>query len=177
MKTTLTLLTAAAMALTLPACKTLNKASGARKGVPNEFNILTKAPLVVPPEYNLRPPASGQSRPEDSYTSKVAREALLGEIDDAKPSRGEILLMTKAGVGKANPEVRIVIDGQNSVEHKSDPFTDRLIFWRDGRAVDGQGNPLNSDSEARRLQAIQTATGGAKVTISKRPTSGKLPGL
>jgi len=50
------------MTLAMPACTTLAKASGARKTTPNEFNILTKAPLVVPPEYNLRPPAGGRPK-------------------------------------------------------------------------------------------------------------------
>ena len=173
----LSAMTVAVMTLAMPACTTLAKASGARKTTPNEFNILTKAPLVVPPEYNLRPPAGGQARLEEGYSSKVAREALIGNIDDAEPSRGEVVLMSKAGVGRADPEVRLTINGQNSVEHKSGAFTDRVIFWRDGRAVDAQGNPLNADTEAQRLESINSATGGGKVTISKRPTGSKLPGL
>lgn len=173
----LSVMTVAVMAIAMPACTTLAKATGARKTTPNEFNILTKAPLVVPPEYNLRPPSNGQARLEEGYSSKVAREALIGSIDDAEPSRGEVVLMSKAGVGRANPEVRLVINGQNSVEHKSGAFTDRVIFWRDGKAVDAQGNPLNSDTEAQRLESINSATGGGKVTISKRPTGSKLPGL
>lgn len=173
----LSLMTVAAMAAAMPACTTLAKATGATKTTPNEFNILTKAPLVVPPEYNLRPPQGGQARLEEGYSSKVAREALLGNVDDAEPSRGEMILMSKAGVGRADPEVRVVINGQNSVEHKSGAFTDRVIFWRDGKAIDSQGNPLNADTEAQRLESINSATGGGKVTISKRPNSGKLPGL
>ena len=173
----LSAMTVAVMTLAMPACTTLAKASGARKTTPNEFNILTKAPLVVPPEYNLRPPAGGQARLEEGYSSKVAREALIGKIDDAEPSRGEVVLMSKAGVGRADPEVRLTINGQNSVEHKSGALTDRVIFWRDGRAVDAQGNPLNADTEAQRLESINSATGGGKVTISKRPSGSKLPGL
>ena len=177
MTTKFVLLMTAALAFSLPACTTLAKASGARKTTPNEFNILTKAPLVVPPEYNLRPPAAGESRLEDSYSSQVARDALLGDVDDAEPSRGEMVLMSKAGVGKADPAVRVLIDGQNSVEHKSNGFTDRVIFWRDGKAIDNEGNPLNPDTEAERLESVYKATGGGTVTISKRPNRGKLPGL
>jgi len=177
MTTKLAILAVTAAAVTLPACTTLAKATGARKTTPNEFNILTKAPLVVPPEYSLRPPGAGESRSEDGYSSKVAREAVLAEIDPAKPSRGEMVLMSKAGVGKADPNVRMIIDGQNGVEHKSNAFTNRVIFWRDGRAVDANGNPLNPDTEAQRLEAVNSATGGQPVTISKRPNRGKLPGL
>lgn len=171
------LLAAAAIALTLPSCASIARATGATKSTPNEFNILTKAPLVVPPEYNLRPPQAGQSRPEDSYSSQVARDVLLGDIDDAEPSQGEVMLMTQAGVGRANPEVRAVIDGQNSVEHKSDGLTERLLFWRDGQAPIGAQTPIDPDIEARRLESINSATGGGEVVIQKRPVGRKLPGL
>ena len=30
---------------------------------PDEFRVVTKAPLVVPPDFNLRPPATGQALP------------------------------------------------------------------------------------------------------------------
>lgn len=168
---------ACAAIITLPACTTIAKATGATKSTPNEFNILTKAPLVVPPEYSLRPPQAGQSRPEDSYSSQVAREAILGEVDEAKPSPGEVMLMTQAGVGRANPEVRLVIDGQNNVEHKSDGLTNRILFWRDGRPPAGAESPIDPDLEAKRLEAINSATGGGEVVIQKRPVGRKLPGL
>lgn len=158
-------------------CTTMANALGATREAPNEFNILTKAPLVVPPEYNLRPPAAGEARPEDNYSSEAARKALLGDLDSAEPSQGEVLLMSKANVGSSDPAVRLMIDAENSVEQKTEGFTDRVIFWRDGQAVDGAGSPLNPEEEAVRLNSVNAVTGGGKVTISKRPTGTKLPGL
>jgi len=87
--------------------------------------------------------------------------------------------MAKAGVNRANPEIRLEIDGVNSVERKSASFTDRLLFWQNGQILDGQGNPvpLNPDNEARRISSVNSATGGGEVTITKRPGGPKLPGL
>ena len=169
----------AAAALLATGCASATRALGLEKSAPNEFNILTKAPLIVPPEYNLRPPQVGSSSAENNYTQRAAREALLGDIDDAAPSQGEIALMAKAGVNRANPEIRLEIDGVNSVERKSTSFTDRLLFWRNGQILDAEGNPvpLDADSEARRLESVNSATGGGQVTISKRPGGPKLPGL
>ena len=103
----------------------------------------------------------------------------MGDVDDATPSQGEIALMAKAGVNRANPEIRLEIDGSNSVERKSAGFTSRLLFWQDGQIVDADGNPapLNAENEARRLESVNSATGGGQVTISKRPGGAKLPGL
>ena len=170
---------AAILGTTISGCSSTSKALGLTKSTPNEFNILTKAPLVVPPEYNLRPPRVGESSSENNYSQKSAREALIGNVDAAEPSRGEIVLMTKAGVGRADQEIRLVIDGQNSVERKTNGLTDRIMFWRDGQAFDGNGVliPLDPEDEAKRLKSIESATGGGKVEITKRPGGPKLPGL
>jgi len=169
----------AASALIATGCTSTSKALGLSKSAPNEFNILTKAPLVVPPEYNLRPPAADESSARDNYTQRAARRAILGDVDEAEPSRGEIALMSRAGVGRADQEIRLKIDGQNSVERKSDSFADRILFWQDGQVVNPDGTiaPLDPDLEARRQESVNTATGGGEVEIRKRRSGPKLPGL
>lgn len=171
------LLATACAAMGLSACTQTTKALGLKKSAPNEFNILTKAPLVVPPEYNLRPPQIGTSSAENNYSQKSAREALLGDIDEAEPTRGEVVLMSKAGVGRANQEIRLEIDGVNSVERKSKSFSDQVLFWRDGKVIQPDGSPMDPEVEARRMKSMQAATGGGEVTITKRPSGPKLPGL
>ena len=171
------MLAAACSAMGLSACTSTSKALGLTKNAPNEFNILTKAPLVVPPEYNLRPPQLGTSNAENNYSQKSAREALLGDIDEAEPTRGEVVLMSKAGVGRANQEIRLEIDGANSVERKSKSFSDQVLFWRDGKVIQPDGAPMDPEIEARRIESMNSATGGGEVTITKRPGGAKLPGL
>ena len=78
-----------------------------------------------------------------------------------EPTRGEVVLMSKAGVGSANPEIRLEIDGSNSVERKSKGFSDQVLFWKDGsQHLLGTCAPIDSDVEAKRLEAITAATGG-----------------
>jgi len=173
---TLMLVTACG-AMGLSACGTTSKALGLTKNAPNEFNILTKAPLVVPPEYNLRPPQVGTSSAENNYSQKSAREALIGDVDAAEPTRGEVVLMSKAGVGRANQEIRLEIDGVNSVERKSKSFSDQVLFWRNGKVIMPDGSPMDPEIEARRMESMNSATGGGDVEITKRPSGPKLPGL
>lgn len=167
-------LTAAA---SLTACASASKRLGLTTTAPNEFNILTKAPLVVPPEYNLLPPRIGESSAENNYSQAAARQALIGDVDSTEPTRGEIVLMTKAGVGQANQEVRLEIDGENSVERKTDGFSSRILFWKDGAVQLPDGSPLDPEVEAKRLESIKKATGGGEVTIMRKPGRAKLPGL
>ena len=174
--TTKKLASLAAIALLLGGCNTASRALGLTSSAPNEFNIQTKAPLVVPPEYSLRPPAPGASSAENNYSQASARRALIGDVDEAEPSRGEIVLLGKAGVGRADQEVRLEIDGQNSVERKSEGFTDRVLGWENGRYTPREG-VLDPEMEARRLEAVRNATGGQPVTVTRRPGGAKLPGL
>ncbi len=153
----------------LSGCSSATKALGLKQSAPNEFNIVTKAPLVVPPEYNLRPPQVGESSYENNYTQQAAREALVGNIDSAEPSNGEQYLLVKAGVPRSNQEIRVEIDGQNSVERKTESFSDRVLR--------GANVALDPEAEAARLKQIEAATGGGQITITRRPGSPKLPGL
>jgi len=177
MKKILTLSAMAVLGFSVSGCTTTSKALGLTKAAPNEFNILTKAPLIVPPEYNLRPPRVGESSAENNYSQEAARKALIGDVDAAEPSRGELVLMAKAGAAQANPEIRLAIDGENSVERKTSGFSDRVLFWNNGSNLNADGSPIDPEVEARRLKAIETATGGGQVTISRRPGGAKLPGL
>lgn len=160
-------------------CASAGRTLGLTKEAPNEFNILTNAPLIVPPEYNLRPPQVGSSSAYNNYSQEAAREALIGDVDAAEPSRGEMMLLTRAGAPRADQEIRLKIDGQNSVERKTESFASRILFWRDGVQydVDGTPVPLDAEGERSRLSQIERVTGGQPVTITRRPGQAKLPGL
>ena len=56
---------------------------------PDEFRVVRKAPLTVPPEYNLRPPTPGSSRPQELSTESQARVAVFGLDVGQGASEGE----------------------------------------------------------------------------------------
>ncbi len=67
------ILTAGVLAL-LPACSTGLISS---RDTPDEFAVQRQAPLVVPPDFALVPPAPGAPRPGDSTASQQALDALF----------------------------------------------------------------------------------------------------
>jgi hypothetical protein len=81
----------------LAGCQSTAKALGMNKVTPDEFRVVTKAPLVVPPDYSLRPPAPGEPRPQELQPESAARVALLGAREAEARSDGEKLLVAKAG--------------------------------------------------------------------------------
>jgi hypothetical protein len=178
-----TLLLVGAAAVSLTACNSASRALGVSKVTPDEFRVVTKAPLVVPPDYALRPPAPGEPRPQELQPESAARQALLGQRQALTRSEGENLLAAKAGAEKADPLVRYVVDDEfGDLAHKEKSFADRVLFWRKDRpetqaqaaAQAGAETPAPVTASA----AASTATGGRPVVIARERQGGlKLPGL
>lgn len=62
---------------------------------PDEFAVQRQAPLVVPPDFSLTPPAPGAPRPSEGTTSEQALDALFG--GPAPRSRVEASVLDRAG--------------------------------------------------------------------------------
>jgi hypothetical protein len=63
---------------------TVQDALGMSKRSPDEFAVVRRAPLIIPPDYDLRPPDPGAPRPNIGTTSDQARVAMTG--NQAEPS-------------------------------------------------------------------------------------------
>ncbi|HET6971298.1 MAG TPA: DUF3035 domain-containing protein [Phenylobacterium sp.] len=167
----------------LAGCQSTQKALGMSKVTPDEFRIVTKAPLVVPPDYALRPPAPGEPRPQELQPESAARNALLGQREAEQRSDGEKLLVAKAGAEKADPLVRYVVDDEfGDIAHKEKSFADRVMFWKKSDAAAGPKTELdNSDAPldpATEKARIVKLTGDKPVLIQRHAESRiKLPGL
>jgi Protein of unknown function (DUF3035) len=59
---------------------------GMGKRAPDEFAVVKRAPLIVPPEFELRPPEPGAPRPNIGRTSDQARVALTGNQAQPDPA-------------------------------------------------------------------------------------------
>lgn len=170
-------------AVGISGCQSTSKALGMSKVTPDEFRVVTKAPLVVPPDYSLRPPAPGEPRPQELQPESAARAALMGQSLSAERSEGERLLVAKAGLDRADPLIRYVIDDEfGDIAHKEKSFADRVLFWRGNdaappaQAQTGAAAPVvDAQAEEERLEAL---TGGKAVIIKReRDARIKLPGL
>lgn len=168
----------------LAGCQSTQKALGMSKVTPDEFRVVTKAPLVVPPDYALRPPAPGEPRPQELQPESVARNALLGQREAEQRSAGEKMLVAKAGAEKADPLVRYVVDDEfGDIAHKEKSFADRVMFWKSGETpaagatstLDGSDSPIDAAAETDRVAKL---IGDKPVTIHRDgKTRIKLPGL
>lgn len=159
------LILAAGAALAATAACTSN--GGNNNSTPNEFRVVTKAPLSVPPEYSLRPPGAGSTTPAEVEAATTNVTTAFGTTMGVNASAAEKALVAAAGANAANPAVRAQIDYEESrTIRKSTSITDRVMFWRKDKPEDAAA------------AATDNATGDQAVTIERTSTGPRirLPG-
>jgi DUF3035 family protein len=67
--------------LLLGGCTSIRQMVGLDRTGPDEFAVESRAPLTIPPEFELRPPQLGAARPQEVSAAERARKA----IDTAGP--------------------------------------------------------------------------------------------
>lgn len=175
----------AALALALPAlaggCSSVKETLGLTKQSPDEFKVVSRAPLSMPPDYNLRPPTPGAPRPQEGTARDQAAAAVFGypgaglQPDQIPPvgegeaeaaqSSGESALLQSAGAGGVDPNIRQLVDSETAAdEADSQTLADTLVFWRDPEPY---GDVVDAEAEQKRLQ--ENAALGQPVTTGETP--------
>jgi hypothetical protein len=177
----LTIIAVSLAALSLGGCDSLRRAAGVDKAPPDEFSVVSRAPLELPPDYTLRPPRAGALRPQEVAPTDQARQTVFRAAEKNPPivangthSAGEVAILQQAGATAAPPDIRKTVNQENT--KLSDPdrsFIDSLLFWKSEPVP---GDIINPQKEAQRLQGNAAAgkkpdDGDAEAaTIERKPT-------
>lgn len=157
-----------AAALPLAGCDSFNRAIGKTRVIPDEFQVVSNAPLAIPPDYALRPPRVGNG-PDQQNTTEQAKETVFRAGDsnpnapvvaapDKTMTAGEQDLLKQAGATNIPADIRRTVDADPS---EGVPFerslVDKLLFWS------GPTTPPSSDTivpgqEASRIRLAQSVT-------------------
>lgn len=163
------LLVAALGAATLPlgGCDSFNRAIGKTRVIPDEFQVVSNAPLAIPPDYALRPPRVGNG-PEQSNPTDQARETVFRAGDTAAAqqqaaaapranlSAGEQDLLRQAGAAGAPSDIRQTVDADPTEGVPFDrSLVDKLLFWS-GPTTPVSTDTLNPGQEASRIRVAQS---------------------
>lgn len=185
MRRTPILLAALVVSLPLAAggCTSMKQTLGLTKQSPDEFKVVSRAPLSMPPDYNLRPPTPGAPRPQEGTPRDQAASAVFQYADsgavpsDAIPpigegesetaqSSGESALLQSAGASGVDPNIRQLVDSETAEDQASSrTLADTLVFWRDPEPY---GEVVDPSAEQKRLQ--ENAALGKPVTEGETPT-------
>lgn len=160
------------LALPLHACSNAKEQLGLSKDAPDEFKVVRRAPLEMPPDYSLRPPQPGVPRPQESSTVEQARQTVFGEsasgsVPTAPTNAGEALLQ-QAGVHQADPSIRQKVDLEvKETADRNTPVIRKIMSI--GRETEPPATVVDPLKEAERLK--KNAEQGAP------PTAGETPSL
>jgi len=180
----------------LAGCDSTKEMLGLTKRSPDEFQVVSRAPLSMPPDYSLRPPTPGAPRPQEGTTQQQAQSIVtghssdrnlqpdqipsVGEGGDSIPveSAGESAFLQSASLGGVDPHIRQLVDEETSSEEQdSKTFLDSLIFWRKPEPF---GTVVDPEAEQKRLQqnqALGQPVDTGDTPIIERKQKGLLEGL
>lgn len=178
------------LALGLAGCDTMRSVSGLEKQPPDEFAVVTRAPLSVPPDFGLRPPAPGTERPQEKTVRNEARDILLrnSSVTPAQAAReaassgkfspGEAALLSRAGALNPDPGIRQTVNRESTaIAEASSGFMDKVIFWQEPQKP---GKVVDADKESQRLRearAMGDAVNKGDVPVIERKQRGWLEGI
>ncbi len=147
---------------------------GLGKTAPDEFFVVSRAPLSLPPNYALRPPSAAAARAQEAAPRKQAEQVLFANSSAAKAttvsttaglSAGEVALLTQSNALAADRNIREIVNRESAVLAQEDgAFVEKLIFWR---SKPKPGVILDPTLEAKRLQ--ENAALGKAVTEGETP--------
>ena len=155
-----------ALALGLSGCDQMKKSLGYTKNPPDEFAVRSRAPLSVPPDFRVRPPAPGAERPQEPSRRNAAQSLITGRQAPAEPARDAGALRKLLVLDSADPEIRERLNREGGVfVHEDRTFVDRLLFWND---EDPDDPVLDPQKEQQRLR--RNAAAGRPMTEGETPT-------
>ena len=171
------------LALALGACENVKDQLGLNKSSPDEFSVLTRAPLTLPPDYRLRPPEPGVVRPQKVSVQEQVKAALYNASPEGAGSGpaatvGESALLNLAGSSAQQSDIRAVINRDNAIFAEEDGnFIDSLIFWRDPQAAGTIVDPTKEDQRLQEAIAAGEAPNAGETAVIERREEGLLEGL
>lgn len=154
-------------------CGGVKEELGLNKQAPDEFAVVKRAPLAMPPDYSLRPPRPGAPRPQEQETSELARGAVFGgegqqQVSTSKTD-GESILLQKAGGGNVDPNIRRRVDSETSdLEEQNVPVAKKILGLAGGKG-EAPASVVDQAAEAERLR--KNAEQGKPVTEGETPST------
>jgi hypothetical protein len=159
-------------ALLLAACTETRQDLGLGRNPPDEFAVLERPPLSMPPDYALHPPRPGEARPQTVDVTQHASDALFNGNVSAQSdtqSDGEKGLLTAAGAAKADPNIRQTVDHETSEKVVASPhLVERLTDWSGEKPATTVDAPAEADRIKNAQDSNQPVTQGATPVIEKQ---------
>ena len=134
--------------------------------------MLTTAPLIVPPDYNLRPPQPGAAPRTAQDPSAQARAALYSGTPEAAAaalpstySEGEKMLLARSGASTVDPAIRQTISSETGYEIAEPGLTDRVLAGPSAPAPAAPRRPRRPPPHRRHRRNLRPRRGNRIATV------------
>lgn len=152
---------------------------GINRKAPDEFRVVSRPPLSVPPEFNLRPPLDAVSAETQSSATEEARTLVLGDVHGLKPgnaptaispvasnnlsSAADASFLMRAGAERMDESIR-----QKLVGERPDQLPAEKSLLEKIRNPGSEDPLVDAARESERLKENKSA--GKPVTEGETPT-------
>lgn len=180
------LLACAVAALALSGCGDARRAIGLDRTSPDEFAVVSRAPLSMPPSMSdLARPRPGAPRPQEPNPTQLAAATVFGgpartpaTVQRGSGSSGEKALMAQAAAKGIDPGIRNAVDQETTDLIVADRrWVDRLLFWQTQAAPFSVVDPAKESQRLREAQAQGKALNEGNVPTIERKRKAPLEGL
>jgi hypothetical protein len=154
MKRSVFLIAPALAVLALSACGDVREDLGLGRSAPDEFAVVDRAPLSMPPDFTLRPPQPGEQRPQEVDLTQKANNIVFGGNPNSTNAAGtatptsmpnavanpqavtassgaEKELLTATSADKADPNIRTTVDREAAEKVVGTAhLVDDLLWWK-----------------------------------------------
>jgi hypothetical protein len=173
------LLTTAMFALA--GCENAKRSLGLEAEAPDEFAVYSRAPLSMPPDYELRAPDPGAPRPQDEAAAARGADTIFGgttKSNEAGGQSGVQSFLDKAGTAVADPNIRRTVDKESVGIKVGEPgFVDRLLFWDEDKKPDPIVNPKKEAERVKQAEEEGKPLNEGEVPVIERKRKAPLEGI
>ena len=170
-------------ALVVGGCEETRKFIGVDRDPPDEFAVYSRAPLSLPPDYALRPPEPGASRPQQVNPVDNAKKAVVGDVAMSTPAPGEVdsgtaALLKEIGAYKTDPGIRVTVNRETmALAEEEKSVADTIIFWRPPVDPSVVVDPAKEAKRVNEAQALGKPVTDGETAVIERKRRGLLEGL
>ena len=170
-------------------CSSARDIVGLGKQSPDEFEVVTRAPLSLPPDYGLRVPIPNISRTQEksvrdsaddlissrgsSSRQKLSRRNRLGATSPAEDA-----ILGRAQARSSDDSIRAKLSSDNKTISGTDKkLIDKIIFWQ---GAEKPGAILDPEKESKRINDLKSdgkTIANGDVPVIERADWGLLDGL
>jgi len=94
------------LSIAVSGCSNFKQMVGIEPTSPDEFAVESRAPLTIPPDFDLRPPAPGAGRPQEVSAASKAKTA-IDNAGPGEPGKQEPGTLHFTGANQVDPDSQV----------------------------------------------------------------------